>query len=247
MALHRATLDQDTVLRTLGETVRVLERDQGGFHARACDALGIGTPEWEACRNQVIEELQEAESWVEREDTLVQQVSDEPPVDSQTDALFLPSNATLALFQSAMNEHLDTVDRDGFQPRDVKSLSIVYQRLRKQVRGKAPFVQHASMEDFRFDLPERGSVALVSDWGTGNAHAAAVAAQITHRNPAHVIHLGDVYFAGTPREMGENYLDMWARYGPVHETPSGWSGRQSPKHWALNGNHDMYKIGRAHV
>ena len=58
--LHDDTLDRRTVLRALDETVHTLERGPLSLHLGACDALGIGTPEWEACRNQLIEELQAA-------------------------------------------------------------------------------------------------------------------------------------------------------------------------------------------
>ena len=232
MAIHQETLDKAVVMHALDETVHTLERDDSATRSKTCDALGIATADWEACRDQMIEELQEAENWVERERTIVEAVETLPPIDSQQGPEFVPSHATLALFQSAMNEHLDDVSGQGFQPSDIKWLSVLYQRLRAQVRGKVPFVQHARVDDFRFTLGERSTVALVSDWGTGNAHAAAVASQISHRDPDHVIHLGDVYYSGTPREMRTNFLDMWRLSGP-----------RRARYWALNGNHDMYSGG----
>jgi predicted phosphodiesterase len=232
MAIHQDTLDRAIVMHALDETVHTLERDDSATRSKTCDALGIGTADWEACRDQLIEELQEAEDWVERERTIVEAVEAVPPIDSQQGPEFVPSHATLALFQSAMNEHLDDVSGQGFQPSDIKWLSVLYQRLRAQVRGKVAFVQHTGVDDFRFTLGERSTVALVSDWGTGNAHAAAVASQISHRDPDHVIHLGDVYYSGTPREMRSNFLDMWRVSGP-----------RRARYWALNGNHDMYSGG----
>jgi hypothetical protein len=229
MALHQETLDKGTVLRAMDETMRTLERDEAATQSSACDQLGIGTAEWEACRDQLIEDLQEAQEWVEREDVIVHTVDDAPPVDSQDGPEFLPSHRTIALFQSAMEEHLDDDSVGPFEPRDPKWLSTLYQRLRGKVRGKTPFRQHRRREDFRFDLGERATVALVSDWGTGNAHAAAVASQIRGRDPDHIIHLGDVYYAGTPREMRRHFLDIWRDYGP-----------RRARYWALNANHDMY-------
>lgn len=234
MALHQDTLDKRTVMRALEETVHTLEHDDGAIRLNVCDSLGIGTAEWEACREQLIEELQSAEEWVVREETL-EAVATAPPVDSQHGPEFVPSHATLALFQSALNEHLDATGDDTFHPRDVKWLSMLYQRLRTQVRGKAPFIQHARPDDFRVPLGERSTVALVSDWGTGNVHAAAVAAQIRHRDPDHVIHLGDVYYTGSSHEMREHFLGMWRNYGPLRA-----------RYWALNGNHDMYSGGHAY-
>jgi hypothetical protein len=229
MALREETLDRTTVLKAIDETVHTLERDEPVIRSSACDSLGIGTAEWEACRDQLIEELQSAQEWVEREDAIEEAVDEAPPVDSHEGAEFLPAHPTIALFQSAMEEHLDDDNVGPFEPRDPKWLSTLYQRLRGKVRGKVPFRQHERREDFRFDLGERAVVALVSDWGTGNAHAAGVASQIRTRTPDHVVHLGDVYYSGTPREVRRNFLDMWGAYGPPRA-----------RYWALNANHDMY-------
>ena len=216
----------------LDETVHTLERDDLAIRSGACAALGIGTAEWEACRDQFIQQLQEAEDWVEREQAIVKAVTTAPPIDSQEGPDFLPSHATMALFQSAMDEQLDDEPGRGFEPRDPKWLSILYQRLRAQLRGKVPFVQHTRLDDFRFTLEDHGTVALVSEWGTGNSHAVAVATQISRRNPDHIVHLGDVYYSGTPREMGHNFLDIWRASGPTRA-----------RYWALNANHDMYSGG----
>jgi hypothetical protein len=232
VALRNETLDKNTVLNAIDETVHTLERDETAVSSGACGKLGIGTAEWEACRDQLIEDLQSAQEWVEREDALERDVDDAPPVDSHEGSEFVPSHQTIALFQSAMDEHLDDDDVGGFEPRDPKWLITLYQRLRGTVRGKIPFPHHQQLQDFRFDLDERATVALVSDWGTGNAHAAAVAAQIRNRTPGHVIHLGDVYYTGTPREMRRNFLDVWRDYGP-----------EKARYWALNANHDMYSGG----
>jgi hypothetical protein len=47
-----------------------------------------------------------------------------------------------------------------------------------------------------------------------------------------VIHLGDVYYAGTPGEMQRNFLAVWRAHGP-----------RDARYWALNANHDMYSGG----
>lgn len=232
MAIHEETLDKRTVLHVVEDAVTTLQRDDVSVRLGACDALGIGSDEWATCRDELIEQLQEAEEWVEREEALVQGAVEAPPVDSDHGAEFIPSHPTLALIQSAMDEHLDERPNTGFHRRDPKWISVLYQKLRARARGKAPFARHETPADFRFELPERGRVALVSDWGTGNAIAAAVARQIAARDPDHVIHLGDVYYSGTPREMDRNFLSMWRAYGPP-----------AARYWALNGNHDMYSGG----
>lgn len=231
MPIHDETLDKQTVLHVIDDAVSALQRDERAVRLSACDALGVGTADWAACRDQLIDDLQEAEDWLAREEAIVEGVSEEPPVDSDDGPEFVPSHPTLALVQSAMEEQLSGPSR-GFHPRDPKWLSVLYQRLRARVRGKAPFVEHQRLEDFRFGLPSRATVALVSDWGTGNVHAAAVARQISARSPDQVIHLGDVYYSGTPREMQANFLDVWRAHGPA-----------AARYWALNANHDMYSGG----
>ena len=233
--MHEETLDKSAVLNVIDEARHALQRDDVALRTDACAALGIGTAEWAACRDALIEDLQEAEDWVEREEAIAEEVTDRPPIDSDDGPEFIPSHPTLALVQSAMEEQLDHGTTRGFHRRDPKWLSVLYHRLRSRVRGKVPFAAHASLDDFAFDLPERGTIALVSDWGTGNAHAAAVARQIAARDPDHVIHLGDIYYSGTPREAQQYFLRMWKTHGPARA-----------RYWALNANHDMYSGGEGY-
>jgi hypothetical protein len=230
VALHDETLDKQTVMHVLEETVEALERDESPARGAACDALEVGSDEWAACRDRLIEDLMQAEEWVEREEALESQPG--APVDADDDAEFMPSHPTLALLQSAMAEQLDTGGDRAFQSRDPRWLGVVYHRLRARLKGKAPFVEHRRAEDFREPLHDRAVVALVSDWGTASRHAVAVARQIAARTPDHVIHLGDVYYSGTPREAHRHFLDVWRAHGPA-----------AARYWCLNANHDMYSGG----
>jgi hypothetical protein len=229
--IHDETLNQNTVLDVVEDARLALEGNDDLIRLQACDALGIGTEQWAACRAELVEQLQDAEDWVEREET-IKTVDGAAPIDSDEGPEFLPSHATLALVQSAMEEEIDRGSKGLFRPRDPKWLSVLYQRLRARARGKAPFSQHERVTDFQFALARRSRVALVADWGTGNRHAVAVARQIRDRQPDHVIHLGDVYYSGTPREMQRNFLEVWNAYGP-----------RDARYWALNANHDMYSGG----
>jgi hypothetical protein len=233
--MHEQSLDRNTVLDLLDETVHTLQRDDEASRTGTCEQLGIPRSEWGACRDAMVEELLQAEDWVEREEALVREVDRETPIDSEEGPEFLPSHQTLALFQSAMDEQLDMNEGRLFQPGDPRWLSVLYHRLRSRLRGKAPFVAHEALEDFRFALPERGRVVLVSDWGTGNVHAVAIAREIAGRAPDHVIHLGDVYYSGTRREVRSQFLDVWRAHGP-----------SAARYWALNSNHEMYSGGRGY-
>lgn len=88
-------------------------------------------------------------------------------------------------------------------------------------------------------LEDNARVVLVGDWGTGASFAQQVADQIkvvldeAGERPTHVIHLGDVYYAGTCWEAEHRFLAHW----PV---PPGTTKTRS---WCLNGNHDMYAAG----
>lgn len=76
-------------------------------------------------------------------------------------------------------------------------------------------------------------LALMGDWGTGSwpdgtvtCPSAAVLSQIKKQSPDVVVHLGDVYYAGTPSEEVDNFMDAFGSW----ETTA----------FALNGNHEMY-------
>lgn len=82
-------------------------------------------------------------------------------------------------------------------------------------------------------------VAIIGDWGTGEFEASPgydpatwVLQAVENLKPDYVIHLGDVYYAGTdlrypPGEEAQNFLELW---------PSSFNG----KSFTLNSNHEMY-------
>lgn len=87
-----------------------------------------------------------------------------------------------------------------------------------------------------FDLPEQDggiTIAIVGDWGTGKydsdgGPAIAVMADVVSLKPDYIVHLGDVYYAGTTWEESENFVDLW---------PKAYASGQS---FTLNSNHEMY-------
>jgi hypothetical protein len=81
-----------------------------------------------------------------------------------------------------------------------------------------------------FPLPDDPcTVAVAADWGTGTRSAYRVAELIGHRNPEVTIHLGDIYYSGTPEEVNDFFLGPWPR--------------GSKATYALNANHEMYSGG----
>lgn len=156
------------------------------------------------------------------------------------DIPYIPSNQALALLQSAYEEYLEESERGfteaPFDPTDPGWVTVAWERLQALFRGKRRFIRHTSAESFRQDLPEDAVVALYSDWGTGEETARRVIQQIRRINPTHAIHLGDVYYSGTKREITKRFLEPLAQHGP----PAGC------KHFALNSNHEMYSGGHAY-
>jgi hypothetical protein len=100
----------------------------------------------------------------------------------------------------------------------------------------APFTQTPATVALQGASDSQVVIALVGDWGTGNADgypAASVMNAITSVNPDYIIHLGDVYYAGSPSEETSNLIDVW---------PTSYSG----KTFTLNSNHEMYSGARGY-
>jgi hypothetical protein len=149
---------------------------------------------------------------------------------------YLPYNQTLSLLQSAWEEYLQRGDmlEVPFDAKDPGWKEIAAEKLKAASRPKHPFVAHTALDDFSYDLPDNAIVALFSDWGTGEATAQRVMEQIKAAQPTHAIHLGDVYYSGTPKEARERFLDIIDRFGP---------SKESCRYFALPGNHDYYSGG----
>jgi hypothetical protein len=83
-----------------------------------------------------------------------------------------------------------------------------------------------------FDLGGATRLAIVGDWGTGEEVAINLLQQIASLRPDVLIHLGDVYYAGTQSEAQSNFLDICRQL----------LGSKIPV-YSMCGNHDMYAGG----
>ncbi len=83
-------------------------------------------------------------------------------------------------------------------------------------------------------LPGTCRLALIGDFGTGLYGAPEIARTIGADGAGFdvIFHLGDVYYAGTPREVRERFIVHW----PYNRKAGGRSR-------ALNSNHEMYSGG----
>lgn len=86
-------------------------------------------------------------------------------------------------------------------------------------------------------IPSRQEVtlALLADWASDTTESDKVAHLVARYAPDYTIHLGDVYFVGTPEEIAENFT------APHASWYYGASGSL-----ALSGNHEMYSNGAAY-
>lgn len=102
---------------------------------------------------------------------------------------------------------------------------------------KAPFIHGENPDNFvHVEHRPRFTIAIMADWGAANQNARDISALIRNAAPDYVIHLGDVYYAGTKDEC-QAVLDMW----PLKDE------KGNPKKdvsFALNGNHEMFCGGR---
>ncbi len=81
-------------------------------------------------------------------------------------------------------------------------------------------------------IANEAAIAIVGDWGTGDASSQNIARRIADLKPDHTIHLGDIYYAGAENEVRSKFLALWPQ-GVSPAAPS----------FALNGNHEMYSGG----
>lgn len=94
--------------------------------------------------------------------------------------------------------------------------------------------RHERLEDFILaPLPEVATVALIADWGTGMPDAWGLMEQVAGFAPDVVLHLGDIYYAGTRHEMHAHFLDVIRGVFRL-----AW-----PRVYSLAGNHDRYSGG----
>jgi hypothetical protein len=85
------------------------------------------------------------------------------------------------------------------------------------------------------DLEQRTKLAIVGDWGTGDKVAINLLKELAKLSPDVLIHLGDVYYAGTHNEEQTNFLDFCRQVLGSNVVIV-----------SLCGNHDMYSGGQGY-
>ncbi|HTW45089.1 MAG TPA: metallophosphoesterase [Acidobacteriaceae bacterium] len=89
-------------------------------------------------------------------------------------------------------------------------------------------------ENVVVDLGTKTRLAILGDWGTGEEVAINLLQQVAALKPEVLLHLGDVYYAGTQHEAEYNFLDICR--SELGDIPI----------YSLCGNHDMYSGGQGY-
>ncbi len=85
-----------------------------------------------------------------------------------------------------------------------------------------------------YKIPNDAKVAIIGDWGTGMQDGEYLLEMILkNHQPDVIIHLGDIYYAGTPDECDANFYDIFQRLFAKY--------KQIPV-FTIPGNHDYYSF-----
>lgn len=255
--MHKLTGDRDAVIKVMKETIHHLSQDKPKTKRAGMKTLGAkSASQWPNMRDEVVDNLQKAYRRAQDE-TLTQTAMGSKKALTR-DKWYAPRDQTIALLQSAMDEYLEmkaakaqrAAKKAGSKPQSKEAvigeqfdtldpgwIEVAVETLKIKFKGKHKFITHKKPEDFRFPLADKATIALVGDWGGGNDAAKAVADLVKSKNPNHVIHLGDVYYAGTEKEVKNRFLKYWKFWSEPAV-----AGRSL----ALNSNHEMYSGGYAY-
>jgi predicted phosphodiesterase len=106
-------------------------------------------------------------------------------------------------------------------------------------RGKIPYINWKQQSDFVIHdpakLPKDALIGIVADWATGEPEALEVLRQVKRQDPHVVMHLGDIYYAGTEYEVENYFYQPWKRILELDTSKT--------LSFALPGNHDLYAGG----
>ena len=111
----------------------------------------------------------------------------------------------------------------------------------KVLHEQPKYINYEQLSDFVYPLPKVENrdlkVAVIGDWGTGTQVATLLLDLLFQQKPDVIIHLGDVYYAGTEEEMKNNFGDIIDQMRSKHQWPV--------PVYNMAGNHDYYSGGQA--
>lgn len=174
----------------------------------------------------------------------------------ESQELWIPETGIICQLQSFLAEHAcgkDTAQAGPvsrpvltaesleaqFDDHDIGGWALSFFRWWRKL-AKAPFRERPLAEAAPITIPDNTSLALFADWGVGPIYGAqAIRESIDEprriKDPLYAaIHLGDIYYSGTEKEVAQNMLGNFP------------SLRPDVKRLALNGNHEMYGGARGY-
>jgi hypothetical protein len=99
-------------------------------------------------------------------------------------------------------------------------------------RREIPYIRAKAVGPQTIGVPAGARIGLIGDWGTGAEPARRILVELKNRKVDAVIHLGDIYYSGTPDECQANFTAIFDEvFGKV--------GKRVPV-YTLSENHDMY-------
>lgn len=103
----------------------------------------------------------------------------------------------------------------------------------RATKKPVPYQTYKNLSDYIIPLPDKAElvVGLIGDWGTGLDDAKWLLSEVMKKSPDVLIHLGDIYYAGMPDEVRDNFLTIVDSAAPGIPV------------YTLSGNHDMYSGG----
>lgn len=111
--------------------------------------------------------------------------------------------------------------------------------------GKAPWGTTPALKTLEGASSDSIKIAIFGDWGTGEADAQDVVSAAMALKPDYLIHLGDVYYTGTP-DKNEEVL-YWGMNNETDKLVDLWPADQATgTSYTLNSNHEMYCGGRGY-
>jgi Calcineurin-like phosphoesterase len=133
----------------------------------------------------------------------------------------------------------------AFEQTDIRWINALFAKGIRKFRKKHAFVERPVRKEPIKIPDEKVRIIVFGDWGSGIPRARNVAKYIRRELDdskvkdwqKHVIHLGDVYYAGWEYEYKNRFLNDW----PVQLEEKDEVGS-----FTLNGNHDMYAGGWAY-
>jgi hypothetical protein len=213
--------DKQFVVQSMHQTLHALEHREPLAMAALSDAKLNPEVSLEERRDFVIKKLEEAINDVNKDPE-----PEDHPFHSRVDVA--------GIIQSSLEADIIPQLQAFSEGNPVVWIPAGIKGILEHFNGKYPFQTATSVS--RIEFPNKCKIALLGDWGADNDHAKNVAHQAMLRAPDYMIHLGDIYYSGSESEC-QTFLKNW----PMKD------GSGKPKQgssFALNGNHEMYSLGK---